>query len=247
MGRSSTATKAGSLADGVDAVLVRLADRLSGQIDPAAILSIAAELVGQHLAANRCGYGEVEIDQDEIVIPVDWTDGVQSMVGRYPLRRGSIFVREYEAGRVGVVSDADALELAPAVRETLAAMRCRAFIAAPLIHEGKLVGLFAVHSREARHWTPAEIALVERTAAMTWSALRHAHTGALLRESEESFRMLADNIPGICWLANTEGRAYWMNAAGRRYFGDADAATNTPSAVVHPDDLGPSAAMWKRA
>ena len=52
-------------------------------------------------------------------------------------------------------------------------VRTRAFVAAPLLEDGRLVGLFAVHSRTPRVWTPAEIELVERTAALTRGLPRH--------------------------------------------------------------------------
>lgn len=236
-----------SLADGAEAVLLRLAGKLAGLLDPDLILATAAAEVGRHLHVDRCGYGEVDLEQDQIVIPVDWAEGLPSMVGRYPLHRGSTLARSYEAGRTGVLNDAAAADLPKVVRANLASMRCRAFIAAPLLDDGRLVGLFAVHSHVARMWTPAEIELVERTAVMTRSALRQARTGAKLRESEETFRSLADNIPGICWLASPQGLIYWVNAVGRRYFGDVGDTAEDIAAFLHPDDAGAAAALWTDA
>lgn len=177
------------LADSAEAVLLHLAERLGAEMEPIGILTIAAEEVGRRLGANRCGYGEVDRDRDEIVISIDWTDGVPSMVGRHPLHRSSVFVRDYEIGRNGVVEDARALTLPLPVRDALAASQCRSFVAAPLIDDGVLVGLFAVQCRDARRWTAAEIDLVERTAAMTWSALRHARA---TRERDRSQAFLIE-------------------------------------------------------
>lgn len=42
---------------------------------------------------------------------------------------------------------------------------------------------------------------------------------AALLESEERFRMLADNIPNLCWMANADGWIYWYNSRWYEYTG----------------------------
>ncbi|UII32251.1 PAS domain S-box protein [Fulvivirga ulvae] len=40
-----------------------------------------------------------------------------------------------------------------------------------------------------------------------------------LKESEQRFRMLADNIPNLCWVADREGWIYWYNSQWYEYTG----------------------------
>ncbi len=40
-----------------------------------------------------------------------------------------------------------------------------------------------------------------------------------LQESEERFRTLADNIPQLCWMANTDGWIFWYNKRWYQYTG----------------------------
>lgn len=40
-----------------------------------------------------------------------------------------------------------------------------------------------------------------------------------LRRSEEKFRMLADNIPNLCWMADVNGAIYWYNSRWYEYTG----------------------------
>lgn len=40
-----------------------------------------------------------------------------------------------------------------------------------------------------------------------------------LKESEQRFRMLADNIPNLCWMADGEGWIYWYNSQWYEYTG----------------------------
>ncbi|GAA5025105.1 hypothetical protein GCM10011506_09350 [Marivirga lumbricoides] len=41
----------------------------------------------------------------------------------------------------------------------------------------------------------------------------------LIRQNEEKFRTLADNIPTLCWMANADGWIYWYNSRWYEYTG----------------------------
>ena len=42
---------------------------------------------------------------------------------------------------------------------------------------------------------------------------------AALKESEDKFRIMADNIPTLCWMANEDGWIYWYNLRWYEYTG----------------------------
>lgn len=217
--------------DSVEAVKLWLSERFAAESEPAAILSIVCATIARYLGVSRVGYGEVE--GGEFVVLHDWTDGLATMVGRRTLHRESGLVREYERGRTIATDDVDRLDLSDAERASLRATQCRATLSVPLIHDGRFVALFSANHHLPRAWSEDEIALVAQTGARTWAALEQARTLARLRESEEQFRLLADNMPGICWLADRDGFGYWMNRAGRAYYGD---AIRDPSGTIHPDE-----------
>ncbi|ONF95090.1 Blue-light-activated protein [Sphingomonas jeddahensis] len=63
-----------------------------------------------------------------------------------------------------------------------------------------------------------------------------------LRESEASFRLMADAVPQIVWIIDAEGRAEFYNKQWADYTGiphDASTATLAAADYVHPDD-GPA-------
>ena len=66
--------------------------------------------------------------------------------------------------------------------------------------------------------------------------------------SREYFKFLADNIPVIIWTTDANGKLDYVNQRWSEYTGyDVEASKTKQSELVHPDDLGPSAAQWKRA
>ncbi|WP_176473047.1 GAF domain-containing protein [Sphingomonas lenta] len=223
-----------------------LSETLVHETDPVTILRVTAEAVGRFLRVTRIGYGDVEPGEDWMTIPLDWTDGIPSLVGRIPIYRENAFVQAYQQGRTMTVSDVRLLDLPADEAAMLEQTFCRACISVPLVHEGELVALFSATHREPRDWTAEEVELVEYVGARTWAALRHARAVARLKESEEQFRQLAENFPGICWLAGPDGLGHWMNARGLEFYG-ADGLPTAAAAVVHPDDLASATGMLDAA
>ena len=61
---------------------------------------------------------------------------------------------------------------------------------------------------------------------------------AVLKESEERFRMLADSAPVMIWMSDAEGACLYLNAALRTFWGVAEPAPATFDwrVMMHPDD-----------
>ncbi len=58
-----------------------------------------------------------------------------------------------------------------------------------------------------------------------------------LRESEERFRTLADNISQFAWTADANGSIYWFNQRWYDYTGMAPDAMQSWNALLHPDHV----------
>ena len=75
-------------------------------------------------------------------------------------------------------------------------------------------------------------------------------TEQALRESERSFRQLAESIPQIVWIVSASGQAIYFNRVWEDYTGVAVDAT-TPAEVangfVHPEDEAATMAAWDAA
>lgn len=70
-----------------------------------------------------------------------------------------------------------------------------------------------------------------------------------LRESEERFRLLAENISQFAWIADPNGRIFWFNRRWSDYTGlsEDDPVDPNGSQVVHPDHADRVLANYSRA
>ena len=81
-------------------------------------------------------------------------------------------------------------------------------------------------------------------------AIMHDRTGIdpieKLRESEEQFRLIAENLPGLCWISDGEGNLLWGNREWHAMFDGTSAEQGDPRGICHPDDLPILRDLWRR-
>lgn len=93
-----------------DRFLAGLDETLRQLSDAETITVTAAQALGAHLHVNRCAYATVEEDEDTFQLTGNYTDGVQSIVGRYTFRQfGEECLRLMRAGAPYVVIDAESI------------------------------------------------------------------------------------------------------------------------------------------
>jgi PAS domain S-box-containing protein len=154
--------------------------------DAKSIMHTVTRLLGQHLGATRCAYADMEPDNDRFTIRGDWTvSGVASTVGVYSLDLfGPRAAKELRSGHTLVVRDVDA-ELAPREgAEMFNAIGIKAIVTCPLVKEGQLVALMAVHQGIPRKWTKNEVALVEEVVERSWAHIERVRATEALREAD---------------------------------------------------------------
>ena len=163
-----------------------LEDLLRNLAHPREIMAAAAELLGRHLGAGRCGYGEVDETGEFVVLERDWTDGLMpSAAGRHRVSDfGAEFFAAYRAGQTIRIDD---LHSDPRVAGTDVAAYSglggvRARLTVPLVKDGRFVASLYVHQSAPRRWTDEEAALVRDVAERTWAAVEQARAEAALRE-----------------------------------------------------------------
>jgi two-component system, chemotaxis family, CheB/CheR fusion protein len=75
------------------------------------------------------------------------------------------------------------------------------------------------------------------------------HAEELLRESEERFRTVADNVPQLIWTNEADGTANYFNRRWYEYSGLSYEKSRGPGwqTIVHPDDGPGSVERWQTA
>lgn len=225
--------------------LVDLSTRLRRVAEAREVMATAAEMLGQHLRANRAGYYELTEGGDAFAVDCGWTDAeTPSFAGERRIDDfGSRIDRELREGRTVRIDDAQAhplSEQAPVAAEFLRAGK-RATIIAPLVKDGGLVAALYVHQAEPRHWSDDEVALIQEVAERTWTSILRARAETALRASEERFRQFAEHSSTVLWIQDVETHAMeYVSPAYEAIWGEpVEAALRDPghwAKAVHPDD-----------
>nr|WP_314442466.1 PAS domain S-box protein [uncultured Sphingomonas sp.] len=204
-----------------------LFDRLSRAINdlaaPDEIMATTARLVGEYLNASIVAYADMEEDQDAFTIRGDWSAaGSASIVGTYTLDSfGKTAVTELRNGRPLVVRDVPG-DLGSEEGAMFLAIGIQATICMPYFRGGKLAALMAVHQSVPRNWTEDEQALVAEATERSWAHIVRVRSEAILRESEDRFRNIADNTPVMLWVTDETGYCTYLNKTWYDFTGQKD-------------------------
>jgi PAS domain S-box-containing protein len=176
------------------ALRAELGDTLRALNDPEEIAAAAARLLGEALQVDGVGFAEVEQGGETAVVERDWTaPGFVGVVGVHPLDAyGPELKAEMQAGRTVRIADVAIDPRSASGAAAYEAIALRAYVDAPVLRDGELVGILFVLSRTPRVWTDQEAALIEEFAARTWSAIHRRRAEAALRESEARHAFLLD-------------------------------------------------------
>ncbi len=180
------------------AFLYHLQDSLRALTEPREILTTAATLLGQHLGAARVGYGEMQPDNETVLVTNGYVDGAPPVNGRFPLDMfGEHHAAQMRQGQTIVYNDVQADERGARVFGL--ELGTRAHVSVPLVRHGCFTGSLYFTHLQPYTWTPADVALIEDVAARIWDAAERGRAEARLRESEERLRLVIDSTGLGSW------------------------------------------------
>ena len=229
-----------------------LEGRLLHSADASEAMQAATEILARNLGASRCAYADVDLNADRFWIRHDYTaPGLQSSVGAYSLDLfGPRAASDLRGGRALVVCDVAGELAAGEGREMFHAIGIDAIICCPLIKDGRLAAMMAVHQNRPRKWTSAELSLVKEVVERCWAHVERVGAEARLRESEERLRLAVDNAEIGFWdVDEINGKLIWPPATKAMFGISADAPVSMDDfyAGLHPDDLESTGAAYAAA
>ena len=230
-------------------------DRLGAETAPLAeadaVLATTTRMLGEHLGLSVCAYADMDEDENGFTIRGDWAaPGSTSIVGHYSLADfGKLAVKNLSAGQPLVVND-NLRELAPEEAATFQDIGIAATICMPLVKEGRLTALMAIHDRVPRVWTEDELSLLREVTDRSWAHVERVGAVAELRalnadlERQVIERTLARGrtwqvSPDLMGALNPQGYFETSNPAWRTVLGwsEMEVARMSIWELLHPDDL----------
>lgn len=213
---------------------------------------VATELLGQQLNVSRCAYADVESDQDRFCIRGDYhVPHVQSSSGTYSLDHfGPRVASDMRAGRTLIIRDVAAELRGADGLETFSAIGVEAIICCPLVKDGRLTAMMAVHQDQPRDWSPSEIALVKDVVDRCWTHIERVSVEMRLRDSEERLRLAVDNADIGFWDVDIIQDTLIWPPRTKAFFG---ISANVPVTMqdfydgLHPEDREATTAAFAAA
>jgi len=165
--------------------------------DADGVMAVTTRMLGEHLDVSSCAYADMDPDQDGFTIRGDWAaPGAVHILGHYSLADfGKKAVRELGAGRPLIIND-NLKELAPEEAATFQNIGIGSTICMPLVKEGQLTALMAIHHGGPHQWTPRELALLTEVTERSWAHIERVRSEQAAREAAERLT-LANNAAGI--------------------------------------------------
>jgi PAS domain S-box-containing protein len=169
-------------------VLVRVSELIRTIQDQNELSYAVAETVGTHLKVRRCLFNETDVERDLEIVHRDYTDGAPSVAGEHRISDySSITTHEMQLGKTVVNHDSMVDPRTEADYERVYKPNGeRAYVAVPLMREGKWVASLWASDDQPRQWTKEELSLLQTVAERTWTAIEK------LRAEAERERLLVN-------------------------------------------------------
>jgi PAS domain S-box-containing protein len=200
--------------------LDRLTRATSALASADAVMVQTTQLLGQQMGVSVCAYADMDEDEDSFTIRGDWAaPGARSIVGRYRLADfGRRAVENLSRGLPLVIHD-NRVEIEPHEAATFQAIGIGATICMPLVRDGRLRALMAVHHAGPHVWTDREQALVREVTERSWAFVERVGAEAELRQAADELRSVTDAVPLLISYVDRDQRYGFVNHAYENWFG----------------------------
>jgi PAS domain S-box-containing protein len=173
-------------------VLVRVSELIRTIQDPNELSHAVAETVGIHLNARRCLFNETDVERDLEIVHRDYCNSAESVAGEHRISEYSRLTSlEMQRGHTVVNCDSKTdPRTAIDYERTYAHTGERAYVAVPLMREGRWVASLFVSDDQPRQWSKKELSLLQTVAERTWTAIEKLRAEAereqLLQREQEA-------------------------------------------------------------
>ena len=173
-------------------VLVRVSELIRTLQDPYELSYAVAETVGRHLNVRRCLFNETDVERDLEIVHQDYCDGVESVAGEHRISEySSVTSHDMQLGNTVINYDSKTdPRTAADYHRAYEPNGERAYVAFPLLREGRWVASLWASDDQPREWTREEVSLLQTVGERTWTAIEKLRAETererLLRSEQEA-------------------------------------------------------------
>ncbi|MEH1869830.1 MAG: PAS domain S-box protein [Nostoc sp.] len=237
-------------------LMAAIALRIRQSLQVEEILGVAVAEVRQFLQTDRVVIYQFQPDMSGIVVAESILPGWVVAMGA-PIRDNCFqngAGADYHQGKKRAIDDIYQASLTECYLEVLEQFQVKASLVVPIMVTNKLWGLLIAHQCTApRNWQSSELDLLDQLAVQIAIAVQQAsayqqaqaelqerkRTEAILRESEQRFRQMADTAPVLIWMSGLDKACYYFNKIWLDFTGKTleQEVENGWEQGIHPDDL----------
>ncbi|HEU0253217.1 MAG TPA: ATP-binding protein [Pyrinomonadaceae bacterium] len=178
-------------------VIFRVSELIRTIRDPYELSYAVARTVGTHLNVRRCLFNETDLERDLEIVHKDFCDGAPSVAGEHRISDySSVTSAEMQQGKAVVNCDSKTdPRTAADYHRSYEPNGERAYVAVPLMREGRWVASLWVSDDQPRQWIKEEVSLLQSVAERTWTAIEKLRAEAereRLLQSEQEARNAAE-------------------------------------------------------
>ncbi len=223
------------------ALIATVSESIGASEDPAELLYEVSRAVGEHLHVRRSLFTEIDLDNNRGIVRRDYCRDVASVAGVYKVSDyPEATLREMRGGRIVVNCDSKHdPRTASEYEKTYEPTGERAYIAVPLLRDGRWVAEFWIADDVPRQWSAQEIALLQGIAERAWTAVEKLRVNAALRESEARMQFVGERAGVGYWYWDIARDELFWSPMCNRLHGVPEGERLTYARyleTLHPDD-----------
>lgn len=201
-----------------------------------------ADKIGEYLGVSHCIFAEVDTAANTAFVNYGWRkdDEAADLVGNYKLSDfvSEEFRRTLFAYEPVVVNDVSTDSRTAEHAANFELLKIGSFINTPSLSDGDLKFVLGVYRQEPYEWRTDEIELLRELMTRVWTRIERARAEENLRESEESYRILAETASDAIIRIDVNSTIQYVNTAAGRIFGyAAEEMLGQPLTMLIPEEL----------
>jgi PAS domain S-box-containing protein len=222
--------------------LFEIAEKIRVSRDVETLLREIAEALGKYLAVHRCLFNEIDLVADVETVRGDYFRTGESVAGTHRISDYSeITSAEAKCGRTVVNHDSRRdPRTAKYFRKVYGPNKELAYIAVPMMRNGRWVASLWCSDDKPRAWTEQEVGLVEMIAERVWTAVERLRAEAAIRASEAELRRAQERFI-LAQQAGGVGIWDWDIVTGKTYWSETTWAFYGETRT----DLNPDEVFWR--